>query len=1207
MEPGGTSSTNANDCYYAGFARVPAGGGQAGALLGWVAAEASRAGAAHAAPCWRRGLRESGPPRGLHRVVTAFAPCANIKLLERDLSKERHELLKDQRLFRDRARKHFVETNKRRRALEEKWKEEEEKEQKFREQILLQRKLKHQQATERFQRGHLSSSQHKRGVPTKPKLDEALNQIKETGLQLPSSRANGRTFDMSSTPTKNGPLLWKQNPAKTVCDTIMQENSRANLASDQRLFQQNLEEMQQQLQAQHFSNLRDFHQEVHEITHSESVCSVDSLDAGEPNENYAIPSEASSLSTQLDASFHNSQESQNKNKTFSDETDMIFSKAQHVNNWLINLNTTNIQTTSPFRDILIKYNVVPADEDTRSPEQKSSVPNTSEQGETERCSSDVNLTFAQNKDDDKSSLLKCSSSGTINTEGLLATDRPVCKFNRAWTTPDSCSIASKQEKNSELPQNNNASLAQGFSKIAATPVVLPIGEWSSTATYNNSFLENYLQKGKEAHAASFTEDAACIRDVNTEKYLDHVNNEMSLFEEPCKDSLDQQKDNREGKVAEVVLTVPHGDFTDNLSDFDVPVNDNTNERKGEKLPKSILKKESKYEPGSFKAVVVNRGIRFGNQSVSLARDSIELAKTKGKDVDSQKNYKKLRWFDEINREIEANDEEKCSEQSITEIPQAQPPSPGFQIKTTMSKTNLRSVPSCTINSVFTDSHQEPSQTSAKLPTAGGSEGDTGTVKPFVSTAYHVAKQAWIAPKSEETKPLCNNDPKMAKSSSRKGRTKMTKRPKSAKAPSSFIPKNRKGTIIRPQSANEATTVLKTQGKLMVPHPPCKSIPGKKTDENPDAACQAGNPCKLPADTENSHCANGRHPSPEDQDSSRDATADPSLPSAVCHSHNVTMRPSYSIFTYEPLTLTKRNANTAQPVSSCSSFTKRSLVYSENGLRPDRTPTDEEIAVLWQGVHRALAPKDGAAGDSQHYITHCINSNSSDLQLTKPNVSHITIDGGSLTGNIKSGVRVNGVFSSQPSAAVVMARRKSNEHSENKRKALLEQRRQMTSSACWKPSNVGQNMVKAMKLGPFQCTYEPVQAKGGSSHSDEVSDSTTQFLLAENLANTGATEDEILTGLDAAQPHKKNVVVNRAQRQGMSALSLEEHRVLQSLERINQKLQSVQGTISKNLSTTSVLQTISPLVTSPSYVDITSPIQKYRSISADARALMQKRY
>lgn len=28
------------------------------------------------------------------------------------------------------------------------------------------------------------------------------------------------------------------------------------------------------------------------------------------------------------------------------------------------------------------------------------------------------------------------------------------------------------------------------------------------------------------------------------------------------------------------------------------------------------------------------------------------------------------------------------------------------------------------------------------------------------------------------------------------------------------------------------------------------------------------------------------------------------------------------------------------------------------------------------------------------------------------------------------------------------------------------------------------MVKAMKLGPFQCAFEPVQAKGGGNHSDE---------------------------------------------------------------------------------------------------------------------------
>lgn len=47
----------------------------------------------------------------------------------------------------------------------------------------------------------------------------------------------------------------------------------------------------------------------------------------------------------------------------------------------------------------------------------------------------------------------------------------------------------------------------------------------------------------------------------------------------------------------------------------------------------------------------------------------------------------------------------------------------------------------------------------------------------------------------------------------------------------------------------------------------------------------------------------------------------------------------------------------------------------------------------------------------------------------------------------------------------------------------------------------------MKLGPYQCAYEPVQAKGGSSHSDEgksayfnltIATSCMSFLVKENL-------------------------------------------------------------------------------------------------------------
>uniref|UniRef100_G1KMT5 Uncharacterized protein n=1 Tax=Anolis carolinensis TaxID=28377 RepID=G1KMT5_ANOCA len=750
-------------------------------------------------------------------------------------------------------------------ALEEKWKEDEQKEQKFREQILLQRKQKHQEATERFQRSHLPSSQRKMQGKTEPKLDEALQKIQATGF-FPF-----RVTERPSSATRNDRFNWKQNSPNVRCDRIMQENRRGNLNSGQLLFQQNLDEMQQQLQEQHFSNLQDFHQEVNEITRSESVSSVDSLEAGERNESCATLSETSSLSAQLDSS---------------------------------------------------------------------------------------------------------------------------CTNHRITET---------------------------------------------------------------------------------------------LLEEASEGSSDQQKSNGKEKVNENILFLPQGDLLVNLSDFDQQKTDHTGERKGVKFPKSILKKESKYEPGCFKAVVVNRGIKFGGQSVSDARDSIELAKIKGKDADIPKNNKKLRWFDEINRVVEGNDDEKCSEQSITEIFQPQVQSPGIQIKATASKTNIKSVPFYMLSSVFPETHQN-SQISNQ--TTGGSNRDNVIQSNFGSSGYHVAKQAWMAPRGEEIRSALHNcDSKNPKNNPRKGRTKTIKRPKSAKSQSTTsVIKNRRGTIIRPQSASEAPKVMKAQGKIIVPHPPCKAIPDKGLDESPaDVVYQSVSPCKLQTDTENSNFSNGRSFLPEGQDVSRNNTGD-ALPSTNAYrTHAATMRPSYSVFTYGPLTKTKVITNAAPSIVRSNSFPKRTPVYSENVLHLDRIPTDEEITVLWQGVHHALAQKDVTA------------------------------------------------------ASVAFARRKQmNENNEYKRKALLEQRRQMTASARQKATGVGQVSYESSFSYAFPLL---------------VSDSTTQFLLAENLANLSATESEILSGLDVAQAHKQTVVLNRPPRQGMSALSFEEHQVLQSLDRLNQRLQS----------------------------------------------------
>nr|XP_060627049.1 centrosomal protein of 126 kDa isoform X1 [Anolis sagrei ordinatus] len=1187
-------------------------------------------GSERAAEAWRRGregeglrkgLSESALPQGLgRRAWAAFSPSSpNLKvLLERDLSKERHELLKDQRLFHNQARKLSIETNKRRRALEEKWKENEQKEEKFREQILLQRKQKHQEATERFQRSHLPSSQRKRGGgvqgKTEPKLDEALQKIQATGF-FPF-----KFTERPSSATRNDPFNWKQNSTNVNCDRIMQENRRGNLNSGQLLFQQNLDEMQQQLEEQHFSNLQDFHQEVNEITRSESVSSVDSLEAGEQNESCATLSETSSLSAQLDSSVHNLQGSQMRHKHFFDKTDTPFSKNQHVNNWLKNLNTSNVQTTSPFRDILIKHNIVPSDED--ASDWKSSFPEVSEQREAERCASDDNLAFTQNKRESKSFLLKRPSSGRVTSQTSSATETPFLKLNKAWAILDPSPAASVQEKKPELPQKYRASSTQATNQygLSISSLVFPATDWSTRNPPNNSRFINCAQRAKDAHAARCTEEIDCITGPKDEKGVEHVNEndvehvdekdvehvdiEETLLEEAPEGSSDQQKSNGEEKVNENTLFLPQGDLMANLSDFDQQKTDNTSERKGVKFPKSILKKESKYEPGCFKAVVVNRGIRFGGQPVSDARDSIELAKIKGKDADIPKNSKKLRWFDEINRVVKANDDEKCSEQSIIEMPQPQAQSPGFQIKATASKTNIKTVPFYMLNSVFLETHQENSQMSPQ--TTGYSDRDNVMQNNFGSSGYHVAKQAWVASRGEEMRSALHNcDSKNPKNNPRKGKTKMIKRPKSAKSQStSSVIKNRRGTIIRPQSASETTKVMKAQGKIIAPHPPCKAIPEKGLDGSPaDSVHQSANPCKLQTDIENNNFSNGRSFLPEGQDAGRNNTGDVLPSTNVCHSHVATMRPSYSVFNYAPLTKTKVITNAAQLIAHSNSFPKRTPVYSENGLRLDRTPTDEEIAILWQGVHHSLAQKDVTAGDSQHCATPSNNSTNGDMPPTRPNVSHITIDGGILTGNVKSSFRSNAIFASKPSTSAAFARRKQmNENNEYKRKALLEQRRQMTVSARQKATGVGQNIAPVVKRVQSQFAHEPVQ-----SNSNEVSDSTTQFLLAENLANLSATESEILAGLDIAQAHKQTGMVNRPPRQGMSALSFEEHQVLQSLDRLNQRLQNVQETINKNPPSTSVMQTISPLIASPSYMDLIHPMQRYRSVTDATHTLMQKKF
>lgn len=74
-------------------------------------------------------------------------------------------------------------------------------------------------------------------------------------------------------------------------------------------------------------------------------------------------------------------------------------------------------------------------------------------------------------------------------------------------------------------------------------------------------------------------------------------------------------------------------------------------------------------------------------------------------------------------------------------------------------------------------------------------------------------------------------------------------------------------------------------------------------------------------------------------------------------------------------------------------------------------------------------------------------------------------------------------------------------------------------------------------------------------SSEVSESTEQFMLAENLVETSAMDTDILAAMDAVKTQQHVFLQNKVKRLGLSALSFEEQKLLQSLDRLNQRLKS----------------------------------------------------
>ncbi|XP_030056090.1 centrosomal protein of 126 kDa isoform X3 [Microcaecilia unicolor] len=1107
---------------------------------------------------------------------------------EIELAEERQLLLESQKACRIRAHRLSTETNRRRKAIEEKRKEEEEREQRFREQVLQQRRQRLQEATEKFQRAHLPPSQRRRACvvyrkPT-PRLEDALEQIQGSILSSfyysTSRPSSTRTADspLYSTAIGNHAFLQKQLPTRGSYDKVIQERNGANLDNNQLPFQQKLEETQRLLETQHLSNLQNFHQEVNQVTLSESVSSLDSLEDEGKIQTDTTHSENVSQGTSENSTACNSDKPKPTNNAFSymaSLADLTFPKTQHVNNWLENLDHQNAHAVGGSQKTQLTIKIpTPTTDDLLN----NQYPVLAEQSRRDIKVSDMypwvnTQCISQDKWEEKN-LAKnheckspTSTCEVVNSEGVFASYSPTFKPSRAWSTPDPTPRETAQiylkEDNTDAMQNFRTTSNQS---MATSIICLPNQFSNSTGTHYSVISNSPVQKSKQLrevtvvpasdHLSNLTEINDDCHSLKIDQFNDVINQGSTLFHVIQKHSNTNNMD-RKDKV-ENVVGLPssfHVESNPNLSAQHVQLQIRNTERGGTKLLKGILKKDSKYTNGYSGSFIISRGMKIGTRNAVSIRDSVELAKGKEKRPETPKANKKLRWLDEVEKIVI---EERSSKKSTNNVIESQ--SPHFQTKSNASCINLRNMNSRVTNSAYNE-NQGYALLATKAVTIGGSETAGIPLNSFISTGYHFTKQAWMTSKGEETNSSGYiGDSALQKNCPAKSKTKFIRRPRSAKLHSTLAYKNRKGTVIRPQSATEAGNPVKTQGKFILPHPPPKPILDIKTVPNvTDTIHQQLIPPKPESNSTNSHV--DTQDTLTDQILNKDTVEkNPSLQNGAHSTVSVTgmlSPPFYNAPSHEAVKKTVFSINSTPiiaPQDSSTPYTKRSPIYGENGLRLDRTPTDEEISLLWNGVRNALAHKDHAAGDFHYFDGHCNSPCSINLQSSRPNLSHVTIDGGSLLNGLRSVSRMNGFLSSPPSGTVAITRRKPVvDSSENKHRALLEQRRQIGSVTRRLPQHP-QNSIYNVQINPFLSAVEPGQTMNGATDPEEVSESTAQFLLAENMVETSAAEGEILAAMESMQPNRQTMLLNKAQHLGISALSLEEQKLLRSLDRLNQRLQ-----------------------------------------------------
>ncbi|GAB1293858.1 Centrosomal protein of 126 kDa [Apodemus speciosus] len=1102
--------------------------------------------------------------------------------LEKNLEEERQILLQQQKLCRNRARKYFMESNRRRKAFEEKRQKQEEREYQIRERILQQRKKKFEEVTEKFQRAHVPVSQRRRAVFSKssssvrrgPKTNSRVQlKIRSKRTSFPQARNklakvekrreesgvekkgiekkklkddNFKAVDsaLSSTLSKNDHKHQKHLIRRINHNKEMKENNIANLATNKNVFQLNLEETQKLLENQHLDDLQKFCDEVYQITNSETLSSIDSLEAGEREEIYVTLSMDPSTSAQQNSAPLKSANLQSAHLNCFDEDKLSLSKTQHINNWLTNLDAQNTQPVAPFSDTLNKSNVLPSWECLNNKEQNppalsravGRATRTTSDSVVFVCSPSVVALDKKEENTAERNAVRTSgpTDGALRRERPPHTENPTFTVSRAWTTPESLTQEtasfSVQERPSELTWESRAASIPASS----VPVLSPNSQSRGPLGENNAQI-------KPSDPVPCSDKSDKLRNMEHEK-INHGNcsKEKSLFSDnfqtTCANSNSNDRKQREsGPSVPLYNDPPDCDLPDQHS-----MKHSVHEQNGVRLLKSILKKESRYEHNYLRALVMNQGFKFRHQKAETIRDSIELTKQKGKGAEISKTSKKLRWFDES-----ANIENGVDDGHMVRNRAGMAPQWLQHCQTNSGTCSLTSFPECPVHSAAGKKTKADS-VSENVTDLGGYEIDSVPLNTSESLGYSFAKQAWSACRREESKaPVHASDSKTQKTKPQRG-AKVTRRTGSPKVQKGLV-QNRKPTVSQPQSLSKANTLAQTQGKLIIPHPPPKPPTNIKSGKNMQVSpCQSA----IPEHSQNvmtQSCLSSASVLPTEYHLNQGAQ-ESRLPSSDTCSNLPAVSPTLPVpYSSECQTSAKVNSNgPAFQKDGAVYCTHRNLVCEESYQSLTHRNTEEESVLPWR---KRINGRQNERTTGRH----------NDITLSR---------------------LMRKLYKNEDST---VTRRK--QIVENKWKKLLEQKRKTSGSVGMKYTeqitHFGQNVPPS--------TSESVQATRGVK---TEADSTSEFLVAENLMNSSVSEDGILTAINSKQLQKPSL----SQPTNICALSAEEQKILQSLHHLDERLYYVQEAIRKNPSIKNTLQLI-PLLSN----------QPRASLSPDAGSTVQRKY